>query len=275
VNLVAIPEHVLMAVFAVVFLLVIVLVYLQREYDRLLRERHPEVSDALAQEDADKGEDDGDTSPAALRFLWRRGYRKLGDDELTRAGDRMRALLVPTLAGFGFVFVGSGYNSFCEETAAERPPNAAEVMQDKRTQALALHNQGKIEQAIRLYDELLGPAGADAELVYWRGVAHGKAGREDMALVDFRRVMDLDPGRFEAYLYADRILSRQRRFDDCVDVWNRYLRVVPGDATAYMERGGSHYHRGDFAAAHADARRACELGKREACAMAERVKARM
>jgi Flp pilus assembly protein TadD len=158
---------------------------------------------------------------------------------------------------------------------APAPVAAAQTLQQKRDRALTLHHEGRVEEAIRLYDEILGPVGADGELVHWRGVAHWKAGRENQALVDFRRAMDLDPGRFETYLNADRILSRQRRFDDCVDLWNRYLRVVPGDAAALLERGGSNFHRGDFAAAHADLQRACDLGKKEACGFAESVKAKM
>ena len=271
-NLVAIPEPVFLAVFCAVFLLIIAMVFVQREFDRLLRERDPELRDRLMLEDGD-----GRLSRDLLRFLWKREYEELGDQELSRAAGRLRALLIPIVAGFTVLMLGGGYNTYCDQAAgpeaAQRPLNNAQLMEERRNTALRLHNQGKVEEAIRIYDELLGPVGADGELVYWRGVAHWKAGREDMALVDFRRVMDLNPGWLDAYLHADRILSKQRRFDDCVDLWNRYLRVAPGDATAHMERGGSHYHRGDFAAAHADATRACELGKKEACAMAERVKA--
>lgn len=267
------PEPLFYALFAAFCLMVLVGVFWHWQLEQLLRERHPEILDKLEARDTDRDDESG---TALQRFVWRRTYRRLRDPEVSRIAGRLFGLHIALVAVFAPMFVNGVYEEYVETTDA--PPRAeakAEDWRDKRARALALQKQGRIEEAIRLYDELLGPVGADGELVYWRGVAHWKAGREDMALVDFRRVMDLNPGWFDTYLHADRILSRQRRFDDCVDLWTRYLRVVPGDAAAHLERSGSHFHRGDFAAAHADAKRACELGKKEACPIAERMKARL
>jgi tetratricopeptide (TPR) repeat protein len=250
-----------------------------RELDRLLRARHPEVLDALREQDSRHGNPDAqDSSYAMLRYLWRRDYRKLRDPEVARVAGRLRALvlafaslLVLTMAGLSVDEAMTAKST----RAAQRAVAAARAPDERRELALDLHRKGRLAEAIRAYDELLGPVGADGELVYWRGMAHWKMGEEDRALADFRRVMDLEPGRIDAYLHTDRILSRHRRFDDCVELWTRYLRVVPDDATAHMERGGSHYHRGDFAAAYEDAKRACDLGKKEACPHAERMKARL
>lgn len=274
---------ILVGLFAAAFVLVGLLNRWSGQLDARLRKRHPETLEALRQEDQSYGGAD-ESSYALLKYLWQRKYLGLRDETTARIASRLRMLLF----AFPLLFVAMGIVSLLAEEAGELrivsgrnlPPSAAgkdagNPTAGKREQALELHRQGRPEDAIRLYDELLGSEGKDAELVYWRGVAHWKAGSEDKALADFRYLMDLDPGRFDAYLHADRILSRQRRFDDCVDLWTRYLRVAPNDATAYMERGGSHFHRGDFAAAHADARRACELGKTEACAHAERMKARL
>jgi tetratricopeptide (TPR) repeat protein len=276
IAMIELPEPLFVALFAAVFVMFVVVGHLYRSFAALLRERHPKILERIKAEDERSGADHDDSSPAMLSFVWRRHYRRLRDEEVTRAGDRIRVLLIPTFAGFAVLFVAMLYRTYSEDEAGETPPkNPAHSIQALRDRALTLHHEGRIEEAIRVYDEILGPIGADGELVYWRGVAQWKAGREDQALVDFRRVMDLTPGRFDAYMNADRILSRQRRFDDCVDLWTRYLRVVPGDATAHMERGGSHFHRGDFASAHADAQRACDLGKKEACGFAERARARM
>jgi tetratricopeptide (TPR) repeat protein len=274
--MIEIPEPLLVALGAAIFVMFALVAHLNSSFAALLRKRHPKVLERLEAEDERNGDDPDDSGSAMLLFIWRGQYRRLRDQEVTRAGDRIRLLLVPTFAGFAVLFVAMLYQAYREDEAGETPPaNAAHSMQALRDRALTLHHEGRIEEAIRVYDEILGPVGADGDLVYWRGVAHWKAGRENHALVDFRRVMDLTPGRLEAYLNADRILSRQRRFDDCVDLWTRYLRVVPGDATAHMERGGSHFHRGDFASSHADAQRACDLGKKEACGFAERARARM
>ena len=57
-------------------------------------------------------------------------------------------------------------------------------------------------------------------------------------------------------------------------MWNRYISRQPPDAEAYFERGGTHFHKGDMAASRADAAKACELGKAQACTMVERLKDR-
>jgi tetratricopeptide (TPR) repeat protein len=73
---------------------------------------------------------------------------------------------------------------------------------------------------------------------------------------------------------ADHLLARQKRWDEILEIWNRYISRQPPNADAYYERGGTHFQKGDMAAARADATKACELGKAQACEMVERLKDR-
>lgn len=146
---------------------------------------------------------------------------------------------------------------------------------ERRGKAFELHRAGKLNEAIAVYDELLRGSDSDAELHYWRAMAHWKQQARDLALNDFRRVIELQPTNFDAHLSADRILTEQRRWDEILEMWNRYLRLVPADAAAYFERGGTNYRKGDLAAAQADAARACNLGKQEGCAWAKRLEGRV
>ncbi|MGH8607130.1 MAG: hypothetical protein ACREX9_06845 [Gammaproteobacteria bacterium] len=50
------------------------------------------------------------------------------------------------------------------------------------------------------------------------------------------------------------------------------LERVPDNADAWFERGGTNYQKGDLQAALADATRACDLGKSEACGWVEKLK---
>ena len=59
-----------------------------------------------------------------------------------------------------------------------------------------------------------------------------------------------------------------------LQLWDRYIARIPINAEAYFERGGTNFHNGDLAAAQAGAAKACELGKTEACPLAERLKRR-
>jgi tetratricopeptide (TPR) repeat protein len=253
--------------FWALFIAIIVATVLMLWVTRVLRERHSETYHELELDNwlRDSG------SGALVGFVWRREYVRLRDPAVTRVCDALRVLLAGIAIGFAALFGYARIGDFAEHGTGP----AMDFVGERREAAYGLHRRGRYAEAIAIYDELLGSIGNDAEMVYYRGNARASLKRYDEALVDYRRVMDLDPGKFDAYLNADRILSHQRRFDDCVDLWNRYLRIVPGDASAHMERGGSHFHRGDFASAYADATRACELGKKDACPLAEQMKAKL
>jgi tetratricopeptide (TPR) repeat protein len=149
---------------------------------------------------------------------------------------------------------------------------APSLADERRTQAFDLHRAKKFAEAKAVYDELLRESGQDAELTYWRAMASWNLGHTDQALQDFRRTIELNPANFEACRNADRILSQQQRWDEILEIWDRYIRLAPTNAQAHFERGGTNYRKGNLAAAQADAATACELGISEACAWAERLK---
>ena len=259
--------------FVGVFVILLVMIACVSRLARLLRERHPDRFEELGLEDLrDWRNHDGSSEltlpQSVIRFLWRRRFYRLRDDEIVRLSYAMRWMLFAFASGFALLFASVLYVEIKEGFDPDEAAPAMASRDVRRDRAYELHRARRYAEAIVIYDALLGGAAADAELVHWRGMARWHLGRHDEALVDFRRVMDLDPGNLEAYRNSDRILSAQKRFDDCVDLWSRYLRVVPGDAEAHYQRGGAHFRRGDLAAAQADATRACELGQREACARA-------
>ncbi len=274
-------DHVLfsqVALFVVVFVIFLALYACVGRLARLLRERHPDRFEELGLEDL---RDWGNHSGTALvlpgsvvRFLWRRTFYRLRDDEIVRLAHAMRWMMFAFASCFAVLFASVVYVDIKAGSGPGDEASAVAGSDDRRNRAYELHHAKRYAEAIAIYDELLGSAGAVAELVRWSGVARGHMGRDDEALGDFRRVMDLDAGNIEAYRNSDHILSARKRYDDCVDLWSRYLRVVPGDAEAHYQRGGAHFRRGDLAAATADATRACELGHRDACVQAERMKAR-
>jgi tetratricopeptide (TPR) repeat protein len=153
-----------------------------------------------------------------------------------------------------------------------RTDSAAPAQPPRRQQAFDLNRAQNYSGALVIYNELLSENDADAELHYWRGIAQWHLAHEDSALADFRRVMDLEPRNFDAHRNADRLLSNERRWDEVLDVWNHYIAIDSTNAEAWYERGGTNYHKGDIAAAVADATKACQLGKADGCAQAARMK---
>ncbi|MEO7743486.1 MAG: tetratricopeptide repeat protein [Usitatibacter sp.] len=188
----------------------------------------------------------------------------------------MRWLLVVCLGVFGYLAF-----------TIIRPPPAGEPavataaavsssasVEDRRQAAYDLHRALKWPQAITAYDVLLREGGEEAQIRFWRGMAQWKSAHFDEALRDFQRVIELDPANLEAHRNADRLLARQKRWDEILAMWDRYIAREPRDAEAYFERGGTYFNKGEMAAALADAEKACKLGKVQACTMVERLKNR-
>ena len=223
-----------------------------RRLAALLRARHEETADELSLEEifpqrlADwvLGYDNRAATMALLGFLWRREYRRLRDRRVARLARFMRHLAIAYVLLFGGVFVGMASHFWRHADAPEDAAQAEPVAQE-----------------------------SEADVTHRRGYEHQRAGRLDLALVEYRRLMDLSPGNIDAYRGANTILLGQKRYADCLDLWNRYLRVFPGDAEGLYERSRAHFLLGDRAAAMEDAKRACAAGKAEACSAASRLEA--
>jgi hypothetical protein len=159
--------------------------------------------------------------------------------------------------------------------AAPPPPTPTPLNAALRDSAIKLHRAKRYAAAIPVYDAALGAVPGDPEVVYWRGVAHWNTPNgTTKALADFRRAIELDPANWNAHLNADRILTAERKWDESVALWNKYLERVPNSGDAYWERSGTNRLKGDTAGMRADAAKACELGRRDACPAGGATKAR-
>ena len=216
-----------------------------RKLERLLR-RHPATYDEIGIEnwwsDAMSSEESwpGRRPPVkVVRFIFGGGARKLRDPRVTRHVASMRML------GYAYValFVLLAATILRAPPAEGDPP--APAPQASRVTAPE------------------SPAAANRQQE-----------RLDAALAGFMETIAREPTNFRAHVEADRVLSAQRRWDELLALWGRYLERVPGDAEAWYERAGTHFHKGDLAASLADVEQACRLGKAVACDRAQRVKAR-
>lgn len=267
------------ALFATLAIMVLVWFACVRRLSHQLRERHPDKYERMGLaylwprnlEEWLSEYDNGRPVFALLRFLLRGEDAALRDADLSRLTAFMRQFFYVYVALFLLLVL-----SFCVRAASWTPAavERSSGVETPREQAFRLHRERKWAEAVAAYDELLVETARDAELHYWRGMAHWQLGEPDRALRDFRRVIELEPANFDAHRDADRILSGQRRWDEILEMWNRYIARTPADARAYFERGGTNYRKGDLTAAQADAARACELGNAEACPWAERLRRR-
>lgn len=107
------------------------------------------------------------------------------------------------------------------------------------------------------------PKNADAYC--WRGICNDRTGKPETALADLRKAVALNPRLYAAYKGLDDVLIKQRRFDEIIAYWTRYIELEPNNDNAYIERYGTYTRKADIRAAMADLGRACELGNRNAC----------
>lgn len=127
-------------------------------------------------------------------------------------------------------------------------------------------------KAIKLYTLHLRFCPENAEAYCWRGIAYDQTGKSETAEADLRKAISLSPRLFVAYKGLDALLFKKKRLDEIIELWTRFIALEPSNADAYLERGGTYFHKGDIPSALGDAKRACELGNGQACQRATQLK---
>lgn len=118
------------------------------------------------------------------------------------------------------------------------------------TGANLLQQDGYLEQAYELIDELLSQQPDNLDLLYARALLAEPLGRLDQTEADLRRVLALDPNHIDAlnalgYTLAD----HNRQLDEAYGLIERALRARPTSAAIMDSVGWVHYRRGDLAQA--------------------------
>ncbi|MEM7434750.1 MAG: tetratricopeptide repeat protein [Myxococcota bacterium] len=129
---------------------------------------------------------------------------------------------------------------------------------------------GEVDAAIANFDRVLDMHPRYADAFAYRGYAYLKKDDVVQAEKDLLTAIKLDPRNLQAYRGLDATLFRQKRLDEIIAHWNRYLKRKPKDAEALLERSGTYYHKGEMELALRDVRAACKLGNEDACATQRR-----
>lgn len=128
--------------------------------------------------------------------------------------------------------------------------------------------------------ERLNPNNEDIiKLKIWLADKYHTRARESVNQKDFNSAssdletaIELDPSNIDYYRLMDWILAKQSNWEAIIIFWNKYLNLNPNDDMAYLERGGAYFHKGDLAAAVADAKRAADLGNADGQKVYDRYK---
>ena len=149
--------------------------------------------------------------------------------------------------------------------------SSAARAQARYQQAVALHQQGQLEQARSLYEDILAEypdhyntvylsaiisvqthdfdraisllnkavtlKPDDAEAYVYRGLALHGAGQTQAALDSFDRAIALNPDLAEAWHYRGTVLKKLGRTDAALDSFDKTIALNPDSAEAYFNRG--------------------------------------
>jgi len=104
-------------------------------------------------------------------------------------------------------------------------------------QAQALHKEGKLEQALRLYNQCIELAPREAELRYKRANALNALGQLAAALEDYNQALNADPAHAYAACNRGSVLQRLGRNIEALASLDLALQLNPQDAFAHYNRG--------------------------------------
>jgi tetratricopeptide (TPR) repeat protein len=106
---------------------------------------------------------------------------------------------------------------------------------------------------------LLSPQNLDAYLQ--RGLLYEDVlDQYDQAIADFRKVLEIEPGRRDATINIGISLYKKRAFDEAVQQYNTALRLLGEDAQVFYLRALANREKGSYTAAYNDGVRARQLG---------------
>ncbi len=107
-------------------------------------------------------------------------------------------------------------------------------------------------RAILLYDKV-------ADVYSWRARAYAAKGQTDLAIVDFGKELEQNPGHFGAYLHRGNLYFEQGNFGLAIADFNTALELDPTNADLYFRRGMAYRGIGNAERAVLEFRRALEL----------------
>lgn len=133
------------------------------------------------------------------------------------------------------------------------PPAAqALTLEQAFNKALALHQQGDLSGAERLYRAILAKAPQHADCLHLLGVIHHQLWREEEALVYINRALQINPQMAAAYSNKGLVLHRLMRLNEAIASYSQAITLAPGFVDALYNRANAYKDKQSFALACAD-----------------------
>jgi tetratricopeptide (TPR) repeat protein len=107
------------------------------------------------------------------------------------------------------------------------------------TEALRLHQSGRIDEALAIYSRLLPASGGDAKLLYLLGTAYVQLGNSEAGVRYLDRSILLFAENALAHNNRGNGLRQLARLDDALASYDRAIALKPGNVYAHFNRGNT------------------------------------
>lgn len=130
-------------------------------------------------------------------------------------------------------------------------------------QAYKSKQSQKPESAVEKYTSAIRLNPQNATLYHGRARAYIQQRNLDLALVDLKKAIDIDPHEINNYSLIDYVLAKSKNWNQIIKYWDQFIELHPDNGRAYVERGGAYFHKGDIKSAVKNAKISADLGNLE------------
>lgn len=129
-----------------------------------------------------------------------------------------------------------------------------------------IKQMGKAEREDELakIEQALSREPNNANFYYGKATILLSQNKNDEALKNLEKAIELNQHVFEYYQLIDMVLFKRNEFDKILKYWQQYIALFPKDSRGYLERSGTYYHMQRLQLALADAKTAVDLGSAQA-----------
>ena len=178
---------------------------------------------------------DASSSPPGKtnRRLPRRGPKAKGDPPATSEGDQAASSKGKLSGGQSWLLIAG--LAFLVLAVVTIPRNESSEVQIER--GVAAHQAGRVDQAKRLYEEVLQNEPANAVAHFNLGVVHQEAGESEQAEDRYRRAIEANPNFAQARFNLAILLERTDRPEEAAESYRAILDINPNEAAVHINLG--------------------------------------
>jgi predicted TPR repeat methyltransferase len=115
--------------------------------------------------------------------------------------------------------------------------------------AIALHRAGRLDEARRLYEQILGTEPDNATAWHFLGVLQHQLGDSESAVASITRALDVDRRYVDAWNNLGNIYRETNQYAAALQAYERAVAIAPGHADAWNNLGVMRSGRGEYAEA--------------------------